>query len=81
MRFHQIIDYGREIQDMLYSTRYERAKKRFNQLLSEITKFPIEFQKFLKNMKLFFREFMGHLRDKKLESTNNVMENFLSELP
>ena len=72
----QIIDYGTEIQDMLYSTTYERAEKRFNQLLGEIAKFPLKFQKFLKNMKPVFREFMGHLKNKKLESTNNAMENF-----
>ena len=72
----QIIDYGTEIQDMLYSTTYERAEKRFNQLLDEINKFPEEFQKLLKNMKPVFREFMGHLKDKNLASTNNAMENF-----
>ena len=71
-----IIDYGTEIQDMLYSNTYERAEKRFNQLLNEVDKFPEEFQKFLTKMKPVFREFMGHLRDKNLESTNNVMENF-----
>jgi len=72
----QIIDYGTEIQDMLYSTTYERAKKRFNQLLGEIGKFPEEFQKFLESMEPVFREFMGHLKDKNLASTNNAMENF-----
>ena len=71
-----IIEQDTEIQDMLYSNTYKRAEKRFNQLLNEINKFPEEFQKFLTNMKPVFREFMGHLIDKNLESTNNAMENF-----
>ncbi|KZX11048.1 hypothetical protein [Methanobrevibacter filiformis] len=71
-----INDHGTEIQDMLQSKNYERAKKRLKQILNEIDKFHPQLQKFLNNLEPVFYEVMGHLQNEKLASTNNAMENF-----
>jgi len=72
----QIFDYGIIIKDLLYSKNYERAKKRLKYLWNEKNNMPESFQKFLKKLKKNFNSYMGHLKNKKLTSTNNVIENF-----
>lgn len=72
----QIFDYGIIIKDLLYSKNYEKALKRLKYLWNEKNNMPEPFQKFLKKLKKNFNSYMGHLKNKKLASTNNAIENF-----
>jgi hypothetical protein len=72
----RIFDYGLIIKDLLHSKNYEKAEKRLKYLWKERNKMPQAFQKFLKKLKNNFNSYMGHLKNKKLASTNNAIENF-----
>ena len=72
----QIFDYGITIKDLLYSKNYKKAVNRLKYLLNEKNNMPKSFQKFLKKLKKNFKGYMGHLKNKKIASTNNAIENF-----
>jgi transposase-like protein len=72
----RILDHGLVIKELLYTKHYERAVKLLKYLSKYTKEMPESFNKFLNKLRKNFDPYMAHLKDKKLASTNNAMENF-----